>query len=190
MGKVDDHQLGTGIQVLAGVRNVAQKLLGVARVERDDVSRRQHHGIDVDRKRRCGDDGRVSRTHHRQAHVAEALFRADRGHNFCVRVEPHAVPLPVTGGDFFPQIGDAGGDGVPVVFRIAHRLGEFVADDRVGRIGGVAHPQIDHVDAGDPLLVFHLVDLGEQIRGKASHPISDRNRKGIVGLWRFRFAAH
>ncbi len=72
-----------------------------------DVARGQGHGVDVDRKVGRRHDRRVARPHQRQAHVAEALLRAEADDHLVVGVEPHAVLLEVLAGHLAAQIGDA-----------------------------------------------------------------------------------
>ena len=54
-------------------------------------------------------------------------------------------------------------------------------DDAIGRgIGGVAHAQVDDVDARHPLVVLHLVDAAEQIRRQALDARRDVNFEWLV----------
>ena len=170
-GKLTIDHFGLGIKVLAGVGHVVQERLGLADVERDHVARGEHHRVDVDRKRRRRHDGRVARAHQGQAHVAETLFRAEAGDHLAIGSQADAVLLPIAGRDFLAQILDAVGNRIAVIARIGERLGEFVDDQRIGRVGRVAHPQVDHVDAGDPLLILELVDLAEHVRRQPVHPV-------------------
>ena len=43
-------------------------------------------------------------------------------------------------------------------------------DPLFGRIGGIAHSQIDHVDPVAPLAILQLVDLAEQVGRKVANP--------------------
>ncbi len=83
-------------------------------------------------------------------------------------------------GDFLAQAGDAVADAVAMVARIACGLGEFF-HDRFGRgIGGVSHAQIDDVDAGHALFVFHLVDATEKVGRKAKNSRRNFNFERLV----------
>ncbi len=145
----------------------------VADVQRDHVGRRQRDGMDMDRKARRGDQRRVAGPQQGQAHVAESLLRADRGDDLLIGVEGDAEPRLVAAGDLAAQVVDAGRGAVAVVPRVAGGLAELVDDPLLGRIGGVAHPQVDHVDPVAPLAVLQLVDPAEEIRRQAADPGRD-----------------
>ena len=49
-----------------------------------------------------------------------------------------------------------------------------------GRSVGIAHAEVDHVDAGNAFLVLQLVDLAEQIRRQAASPLGHGIVKGSV----------
>ena len=144
---VEDQDLGPGEQALADPRDVGEERLRVADVERDHVGRGQGDGVDVDREARRRDQRRVARPEQGQAHVAEPLLRADRGDDLVVGVEAHAEPLLVLRGDLAAEVVDARRDAVAVVLRVARRLAELVDDPGLGRVGRVAHAQVDDVDA-------------------------------------------
>ena len=57
--------------------------------------------MNMDRKAGRGDQGGVTGSEQSQAHVAEALLRADRRHNFLVRVEADPESGFVTIGNLF-----------------------------------------------------------------------------------------
>ena len=105
------------------------------------------------------------------------------GDDLVVGVEVDAEPLLVLRGDLAAEVVDARGDAVAVVPRVARGLAELVDDPRLGRVGRVAHAQVDHVDAGPPLAVFQLVDLAEQVRRQVLHARGDgdRVRLGLRG---------
>ena len=116
----------------------------------------------------------------RQAQVAEAFLRADRGDDLGLRVELDAVLVLVFLGHLLAQAGDAVADAVAVVARVDGRLAELV-DDALGRgVGGVAHPQVDDVDARHALLVLHLVDAPEQVRRQALDAGGDVDLEGLL----------
>ncbi len=87
-----------------------------------------------------------------------------------VGIEADAEPRLVARGDLAAQVVDAGGDAVAVVARIAGGLAELVDHPLLGRIGGIAHPQVDHVDPGPPLAVLQLVDPAEKIGRQVADP--------------------
>ena len=152
---------------------LVEKRLRVADVERDHVGRGQGDGVDVDGEARCGDQGRVAGTEQGQAHVAEALLGTDRGDDLLIGIEADAEPLLVSDGHLAPQVVDAVGHAVAMVARVARGLAELVDDPFLGRIGGVAHPQVDHVDPVPPLAVLQLVDPAEQVRGEVANAGGD-----------------
>ena len=84
----------------------------------------------------------------------------------CVRVEADAEPLLVLGGHLAAEVVDPGGDAVAVVPGVARGLAELVDDPRLGRVGRVAHAQVDDVDPGAALAVLQLVDLAEEVGGQ------------------------
>ena len=47
---------------------------------------------------------------------------------------------------------------------IVGRFAEFVNHQRIGHVGGVAHAQVNDVDAGAALAVLQIVNPAEQIR--------------------------
>ncbi len=57
---------------------------------------------------------------------------------------------------------------------IVRRLAELVDHPFLGGVGGIPHPQIDHVDPLATLPVLQFVDPAEEIRRQASDPGSDR----------------
>ena len=65
---------------------------------------------------------------------------------------------------FAAEVGDAVRLAVAVVARVAGRLGQLLDDEVLGRIGRVAHAEVDHVVAGAPLVVEQRVDAAEQVR--------------------------
>ena len=65
----------------------------------------------------AGTRRRVSGAEEGQAHVAEPLFRADRGDDLGLGVEVDAEPPLVPRGDLAAEVQDPGGDAVAVVSR-------------------------------------------------------------------------
>jgi len=56
-----------------------------------------------------------------------------------------------------------------------------LVDHALGRgVGGVTHPQVDDVDPGDALLVFHLVDATEQVWRQTADAGRDVDFKGLL----------
>ena len=168
---VQDQQLGLGVQVLADHRDGVEELLIVAQRDRDDVGAGQGHGVDVDREGRVGDDGRIARAQHRQAQVAEAFLGADGGEDFGVRVELDALFAGVLLGHLAAEVLDPVGGAVAVVARVAGGLAELLDHHLAGRVGGVAHAQVDDVGALLPFGVLQRVDASEQIRRQAADPL-------------------
>ena len=171
----------------AGVVDIRQQLLAVGDFQQNRIGGRHRHGVQMGRIGRRRHNRRVARPHQRQAHVAEALFRAEAGDHFALRIEPDAVLLEVLRRHLAPQAENALGGRVAVVFRVAGGLGQLLDDQVLRRIAGIAHAQVDHVAAGPALLVHQLVDFGEQIRRQPPHPLGHFNRKRRVLGNRFAF---
>ena len=96
-----------------------------------------------------------------------------------------AEPRLVLGGDLAAEVVDAGGHAVAVVPRVAGGLAELVDDPGLGRVGRVAHAQVDHVDPGAALAILQLVDLAEQVRRQppdARRDLECRNARRASGL--------
>ena len=129
--------------------------------------------MDVNRKARRRRDRGIAGPEQGQAHVAETLLGADGCDDFLVRIEADVKARFVAVGDLAAQVEDAGGDAVAVVSRVAGRLAELVDDPLLGRVGRVAHSQVDHVDPVAPLAVLELVDAPEQVRRQVADPGRD-----------------
>ena len=80
-----------------------------------------------------------------------------------VGVELDAVPPSIAEGGLAAEVEEAVGNGVAVVAVVAGGLAELVDDLRGGRVGGVAHAEVDDVDAGAAFTVFEVVDLAEEV---------------------------
>ena len=101
--------------------------------------------------------------------MAEPFLGADGGDDFGFRIEVDAVfAACISSATSLRRPGDSVADAVAVIARIARRPRPVFRrrDSGVG-IGGVAHAQVDDVDAGHALVVLHLVDAAEQIRRQA-----------------------
>ncbi len=122
--------------------------------------------------------------------MRKAFLGPDAGNDFAVGIQPGSVPFPVTLGDLLAQVLDPVGHGVAVVPGVLEGLGHLLLNERVRRIGRIAHPQIDDIDARHPLLVLQLVDLAEQIGRQSFDAIGHRDAEGGVGERDVGFAAH
>ncbi len=126
--------------------------------------------------------------------MAESFLRPQADDQLPLRVEPHPVLLEVLAGHLAAEAQNALRLAVAVVLRVAGGLGQLLDHQVLGRVGGVAHAQVDHVVAGPPLLVLQAVDLGEQVGGQPPHPLGhlDRERPALRdGFDRLlRFIAH
>ena len=127
----------------------------------------------------AGTKRRIARPEEGQAHVAEALLRADRGDDFLVGIEADAETRFVALGDLAAQVVNAGRGTVAVVARIARGLAKLVDHPIFRRIGGIAHSQVDHVDPVAPFAILELVDFAEQVRRKVADP---RRNLEVVAL--------
>jgi hypothetical protein len=103
--------------------------------------------------------------------VAKALFRAEADNHFFVGIESDSEPLEVFRGNFAAEVGDDVRLAVAMVARVAGGLDQFVDDEILGRVRGVAHAQVDHIVAGPPLVVEQRVDPPEQVRRQARDPL-------------------
>ena len=140
----------------------------------------------VDRVGRVGNQHDVARRGDRLGHVGEAFLRAERGDDLGLGIELHAEPARVIAGLGAAQAGDAFRGGVPVGARLADRFNELV-EHVLGRGQiGVAHAEIDNVGAGGAGLGLQHVDLLEDVRRQAPHPVKVAHR-GKWPLDRFRF---
>ena len=171
---VEDQDLGPGVQALADPGDVGQERLRVADVERDHVGRGQRDGVDVDREARAPGTSAVSPGPSRARHmwlkpsfepiVATTSWSGSR-------LTPNRRLVPH--GDLAAQVVHAVGHAVAVVPRVAGRLAELVDDPLLGRVGRVAHAQVDDVDPRLPLAVLQLVDPAEQVGRQVAHPGRD-----------------
>ena len=172
--RVVEHQdLGPGIQAFADPCDVGQKRVRLANVERDHVGRSQRNRVDMDRETGRGDERGVAGAEQGQAHVAEPFLRPDRGNDLVVGVEVDAEPGLVPLRDLLAQVVDPGGDAVPVVTRVVGGLAELLDDPLAGRVSGIPHPEVDHVDVLPAHPVFELVDLAEEVRRQVADPGCD-----------------
>ena len=64
--------------------------------------------------------------------------------------------------------------------RVLYRLGKFFDDERIGRIGGTSHSEIDDVRAVAAFLVFQRVEFREEVGGKTFNTICNVDFKGAV----------
>ncbi len=176
--------------MLAGVGDVRQEFIRLLHVEGDHIPGGEHYGINVDRKRRGRHDRGVPRSHQGQTQMAETFLRADAGDDFARRFQPHAVQLEIPSRDLPAEVRHPVGHRIAVVAGIVQSLGEFFRNQRVRRVGGVSHSQIDHIHARHALLVFELVDLPEQIGRQPLHAVGHGNAERVVLKRNVGFAAH
>ena len=66
-----------------------------------------------------------------------------------------------------------GGGAIAMVARVTGGLAKLVDHPFLGRIGGIAHPQVDHVDPVAPFAILELVDATEKIGRKVADPGRD-----------------
>ena len=122
--------------------------------------------------------------------MAEAFFGPQAGQDFVIRIEADAVPLHIASGYFFAEIANAIGNGIAMVPRVSERFFDFLDNLWIWRIRGIAHSEVNHVDARDTQLILTFVDGSKQVGGQPSNAVRYRNGKGIVFEENFRFAAH
>ena len=75
-----------------------------------------------------------------------------------------------------------------MVALVAGGLAQLVDDLRVGHVGGVAHAQVDDVDAGAAFAVFQLVDLAEQVGRQPLDALGHVDLEGRLRRCWVRFA--
>ena len=179
---VEDQQFGRRIEAVDGAFDAVEKGLVVAERHADHIGAGHGDGVDVDGESRIADDGGIAGAEQGEAQMAEAFLGADGGDDFGFGVEFDAVFAAIFFGDFLAQAGDAVADAVAMVARIGGGFGEFF-DDGFGRgVGGVAHAQVDDVDAGDALFVLHLVDAAEEVRRQPGDAGGDVDLEGGGGI--------
>jgi len=64
-----------------------------------------------------------------------------------------------------------------VVFGVAGRLGQLFDHQFLRRIGGIAHPQIDHIVACAAFFILQTIKLGKQIGGEPANTFGDFDGK-------------
>ena len=138
--------------------------------------------MNVDRERRSWSQRRIPVTQKGQAHVAEAFFGTNRGHNFSVRVNRHSKSLLVFVANFATQVVNALSHGVAVITIIQHGFAKFFDHQFVGRVGRVTHPKVDDVDPLATFFVLLLVDFAKQVWRQILDAISHINGPGLAGL--------
>jgi hypothetical protein len=176
---VEDDNLGPWIEVLRHRGDGGEEAVGLGAVETEDVARGQRDGVDVDGERRRRHDGRVAGAHQRQAHVAEDFLRAEPGEDLRLRVEADAVQPGVAQGHLTAQVRQAVGHGVPMALLVLGRLAELVDHRWIRGVGGVAHAEIDDVDASAALGIFQSVDLAEEVGRQALDAVGDVDLEGV-----------
>ena len=137
----------------------------------------------MDRIGRVGDQHHVARRGDRLGHVGEAFLRAERRDDLRLGIELHAEPARVIAGLRAPQPGDALRGGIAVGARLADRLDQLVEHVLGRRQIRIAHAEIDDVGAGGAGLGLELVDLLEDVRRQAPHPVevAHRSKWPLVG---------
>ena len=114
-----------------------------------------------------GDHGGVTRPHQCQAHVAEALFAPQADNGFGLRIELHTVLAKVLAGQLAAQVEQAIGLAIAMIPLVVGRFDHFLHHNPLGRIGGIAHAQIDNVSTARPRTSLQPVDFSEHIRRQA-----------------------
>jgi len=111
--------------------------------------------------------------------VAETLFRSEADDHFRIGVEPHAIPFEVLAGHLASKIDDTARRTISVVLRVPSRLGQLVDHQRIGRIGGIAHAQVEHVVTGPALFVQQVIDPPEHVGRQPDHARGQSDLEGI-----------
>ena len=128
-----------------------------------DVRPREERAVDVDRVARRGHQRGVTGAEQDPHEVAEALLGADGVDDLGLGVELHPEGAQVQVGDGPAQLRDAPAGRVPVVARLAGRLGQLL-HDQVGRGDvRVAEPEVDDVVAGSAEVLLDGVDDREDV---------------------------
>ncbi len=96
----------------------------------------------------------------------DSLLAPESRHNFRRRIELDAESAPEPRGDRLPQLGETLRLRVPP--RVADGVDESLADDRVGRLAGIALAEVEDLDAGRRSLSLRLLDADERIRRLSS----------------------
>ncbi len=141
----------------------------------DDAARHQE-AEGVDRIGGVRDQHDIARRGDRLGHVGEALFRAEGGDHLRLGIELDAEPARVIAGLRAAEARDAFRGGVAVGARLADCFDELVDHMLGGGQIGIAHAEIDDVGAAGASLRLELVDLLEDIRRQAPHPVKIAHR--------------
>ena len=130
----------------------------------------------VDRIGGVRDQYDIARGGDRLGHVGEAFLRAERGDDLRLGIKLDPEPACVIARLGAAQSSDAFRGGIAIGARLADRFNELV--DHVLRRGqiGIAHAKIDDVGAGGAGLGLERVDLLEDIRRQAPHPVKIAHR--------------
>src|SRR5262249_51331147 len=123
-----------------------------------------------------------------QTHMAENFLGAEARQDFALGIKPNIIALFMTQGDFAAQIVQPVADRVAVIALVAGRFAEFVDDERIGHIGGIAHAQVNDVDAGAAFALFQIIDPAEQVWRQPLNALGYVNLKG--SRRRIRFTLH
>ena len=126
--------------MLAGIRDVAQVAIGIGHIQGDHIARGQNHSIHVHRKKRGWDDRRIAGPNEAQQHVRKTLFGPQADNRLRLRIQTNSVLAKILAGKLPSEIEDPIGLGVTVIAHIRGGFGEFLDDQRVWRVAGIAHP--------------------------------------------------
>ena len=118
-----------------------------------------------------GDQHHVARRGDGLRHVGETFLGAQRRDDLGVRIELDAETTLVIGGLGATQARDALGGGIAVGARLAGGLDQFLDDMTGRRQVGIAHAEVDDVDAAGASLGLQTVDLFEHIGRQTPHAI-------------------
>ena len=118
----------------------------------------------------------IARRGDRLGHVGEAFLRAERRDHLRLGIELDPEPARVIAGLSAAEAGDAFRGRIAVGARLADRFDELV-DHMLGRGQiRIAHAKVDDVGAAGASLGLELVDLLEDVRRQAPHPVEVAHR--------------
>jgi hypothetical protein len=175
---VNDHDFRLRIDALTCGRNVREQFFRVGNIEHQRIGRSEHYGMEMRRKIRGGHDGSVPCSEQCQTHVRESFLRANANDGFGFGIKPNAIVLQISGGNFSPQLRNASCMAISVQFRIFNDFDQLVGNERVRRVTGAAHSEVDDIGTGSPFFVFEFIQFRKKIGWQPFDPFGHIDRKG------------
>ena len=158
---------GSGVDV----RDAVEELVGRGHRNRDLPPVGHDHAPLVDRVRRVRHRHGVARADRREREVRQGVLGAHGRDGLRVRVERDAEVGGVPLADLLSQLRYPARERVPVVALVLGRLGELVDHRARRRAVGIAHAEVDDVEARAAGLGPHRVDFRENVLGELPYAV-------------------